>query len=158
MHHQQDWMETMNERISAIIKEKRNQGLSVRQLSDMCQLSVSTVSRTLSEKTEPTEFTVNAMEKALGITRETIEDPLPEPVTNDPAFRQYISTTENRINRMRAFYNMLLAEKDRSIAEKRKWIIFLVCVCLALIVFICAILIMDVSNLDTGWIRQRLQV
>lgn len=147
----------MNERISAIIKEKRNQGLSVRQLSDMCQLAVSTVSRTLSEKTEPTEFTVNAMERALGITKETIGDPLPEPVTNDPAFRQYISTTENRINRMRAFYNMLLAEKDRSIAEKRKWIIFLVCVCLALIVFICAILIMDVSNLDTGWIRQRLQ-
>lgn len=147
----------MSERIDAIIQEKLNQGLSVHQLSDMCQLSASTVSRTLAGKTEPTDFTLHAMEKALGITDETIGDPLPEPVTNDPAFRQYISTTENRINRMRAFYNMLLAEKDRSIAEKRRWIIFLVCVCLAIIIFVFVMMAIDVSNLDTGWIRQRLQ-
>ena len=56
----------MNDRLEAIRSEKNRQGLSDTQLADMCDLSHSTVSRAFSGKTEPSEYTLNAMETALG--------------------------------------------------------------------------------------------
>ena len=139
----------MNDRLEAIRTEKNRQGLSDTQLADMCDLSHSTVSRAFSGKTEPSEYTLSAMETALGTNQEPPDSHFEESM----ALRQYQSLMENRIARMRSFYNMLLAEKDRAIAEKRRWIIFLVILSLILVSFIILTSTMDAINPEIGWIR-----
>lgn len=139
----------MNNRLEAIRTEKLRQGLSDTQLADMCDLSHSTVSRAFSGKTEPTEYTLNAMETALG----TGSAPPEAADQEDMTLRQYQALMENRIARMRAFYNMLLAEKDRAIAEKRRWIIFLVCFSVIVILLSFALVAVDIMSPNIGWIR-----
>ena len=140
----------MNDRLEAIRSEKNRQGLSDTQLADMCDLSHSTVSRAFSGKTEPSEYTLSAMETALGTNREPPE----EATTEDITLRQYQALMENRIARMRAFYNMLLAEKDRAISEKRRWIIFLVFLTLTIVLLSFALIAIDIMSPDIGWIRE----
>ena len=142
----------MNNRLEAIRTEKLRQGLSDTQLADMCDLSHSTVSRAFSGKTEPSEYTLNAMETALG----TGSAPPESADREDMTLRQYQALMENRIARMRAFYNMLLAEKDRAIAEKRRWIIFLVCFSLMVILLSFALVAVDIMSPNIGWIRERI--
>lgn len=142
----------MNNRLEAIRTEKLRQGLSDTQLADMCDLSHSTVSRAFSGKTEPSEYTLNAMETALG----TGSAPPESADQEDMTMRQYQALMENRIARMRAFYNMLLAEKDRSIAEKRRWIIFLVCFSVMVILLSFALVAVDIMSPNIGWIRDRI--
>lgn len=137
----------MNERIKAIIRAKEAQGLTDSQLADMCRLSCSTVSRTFSEKTEPTEYTINAMEEALGITDIPNGEPIQEHIADDPILQRYLNMQEIRINRLRAHYNMLLAGKDR-------WIRNLFVLSITLVIIICLILIMDLLNPAMGWVRQ----
>ena len=140
----------MNDRLEAIRSEKNRQGLSDTQLADMCDLSHSTVSRAFSGKTDPSEYTLNAMETALGTNRE----PKGEPTTEDITLRQYQALMETRIARMRAFYNMLLAEKDRAISEKRRWIIFLVALSIAILILSFAMIAIDAMSPNIGWIRR----
>ena len=140
----------MNQRLDEIRREKNRQGLSDTQLADMCDLSHSTVSRAFSGKTDPSEYTLNAMETALGTNRE----PKGEPTTEDITIRQYQALMENRIARMRAFYNMLLAEKDRAISEKRRWIIFLVALSIAILILSFAMIAIDAMSPNIGWIRR----
>lgn len=121
----------------------------MQQLADMCDLSASTVSRTLAGKTEPTDFTINTMEGALGITDDPIGEPIMERAASDPILERYLNMQEMRIIRMRAHYNMLLAEKNR-------WIMLLFILSLILVMFICYILVLDVLHPDIGWIRQQL--
>lgn len=142
----------MNNRLEAIRTEKLRQGLSDTQLADMCDLSHSTVSRAFSGKTEPSEYTLNAMETALGTGSAHPETADPEDMT----LRQYQTLMENRIARMRAFYNMLLAEKDRAISEKRRWIIFLVCFSVMVILLSFALVAVDIMSPSIGWIRGRI--
>lgn len=142
----------MNNRLEAIRTEKLRQGLSDTQLADMCDLSHSTVSRAFSGKTEPSEYTLNAMETALGKGSASPESADPEDMT----LRQYQALMENRIARMRAFYNMLLAEKDRAISEKRRWIIFLVCFSVMVILLSFALVAVDIMSPNIGWIRGRI--
>ena len=142
----------MNDRLEAIRSEKKRQGLSDTQLADMCDLSHSTVSRAFSGKTEPSEYTLNAMETALG----TGSAPPESADQEDMTLRQYQALMENRIARMRAFYNMLLAEKDRAIAEKRRWIIFLVCFSVMVILLSFALVAIDIMSPNIGWIRDRI--
>ena len=142
----------MNNRLEAIRTEKLRQGLSDTQLADMCDLSHSTVSRAFSGKTEPSEYTLNAMETALG----TGSAPPEAAGQEDMTLRQYQALMENRIARMRAFYNMLLAEKDRAIAEKRRWIIFLVCFSVIVILLSFALVAVDIMSPNIGWIRERI--
>lgn len=142
----------MNNRLEAIRTEKLRQGLSDTQLADMCDLSHSTVSRAFSGKTEPSEYTLNAMETALG----TGSAPPEAAGQEDMTLRQYQALMENRIARMRAFYNMLLAEKDRAIAEKRRWIIFLVCFSVMVILLSFALVAVDIMSPNIGWIRDRI--
>lgn len=142
----------MNNRLEAIRTEKLRQGLSDTQLADMCDLSHSTVSRAFSGKTEPSEYTLNAMETALG----TCSDPPEADNQEDMTLRQYQALMENRIARMRAFYNMLLAEKDRAIAEKRRWVIFLVCLSISILLLSFALIAIDVMSPNIGWIRDRI--
>lgn len=140
----------MNDRLEAIRTEKNRQGLSDTQLADMCDLSHSTVSRAFSGKTEPSEYTLNAMETALGTDHTHKEEISPDEMT----LRQYQSLMESRIARMRAFYNMLLAEKDRAIAEKRRWIIFLVAMSIAIILLSFTMIAIDALSPNIGWIRR----
>ena len=140
----------MNDRLEAIRSEKQRQGLSDTQLADMCDLSHSTVSRAFSGKTEPSEYTLNAMETALGTDHTHKEEISPDEMT----LRQYQSLMESRIARMRAFYNMLLAEKDRAIAEKRRWIIFLVAMSIAIILLSFTMIAIDALSPNIGWIRR----
>ena len=142
----------MNKRLEAIRTEKLRQGLSDTQLADMCDLSHSTVSRAFSGKTEPSEYTLNAMETALG----TGSAPPESADQEDMTLRQYQAIMENRIARMRAFYNMLLAEKDRAISEKRRWIIFLVCFSVMVILLSFALVAVDIMSPNIGWIRDRI--
>lgn len=142
----------MTERLEQIRREKNRQGLSDTQLADMCDLSHSTVSRAFSGKTEPSEYTLNAMETALGTTQTHKEEISPDEMT----LRQYQSLMESRIARMRAFYNMLLAEKDRAIAEKRRWIIFLVAMSIAIILLSFTMIAIDALSPNIGWIRRRI--
>lgn len=142
----------MNDRLEAIRTEKNRQGLSDTQLADMCDLSHSTVSRAFSGKTEPSEYTLNAMETALG----TGSAPPEAAGQEDMTLRQYQALMENRIARMRAFYNMLLAEKDRAIAEKRRWIIFLVAMSIAIILLSFTMIAIDALSPNIGWIRRRI--
>ena len=122
-------------RIARIDAERHNQGLSIQQLADMCQLSASTVSRTLSGKTEPTDYTIHAMEQSLGIADEPM-DSLPE----EQKIERYMKLQDSRIARPRAFYNRELAEKDR-------WIRFLCVLCLFLVVISLALCLMMESPL-----------
>ena len=113
-------------RIQRIDIERHTQGLSIQQLADMCQISASTVSRTLSGKTDPTEYTMHAMEESLGITDSKAEDPVAAALPDDPMVERYIHLQDIRVARLRAFYNRELAEKDR-------WIRFLLILCLLLV-------------------------
>ena len=113
-------------RIQRIDIERHAQGLTIRQLADMCQLSASTVSRTLSRKTDPTEYTMHAMEESLGISDSKAEDPAAAALPDDPVVASYIHLQDIRVARLRAFYNRELAEKDR-------WIHFLIILCLLLV-------------------------
>lgn len=112
-------------RIQRIDIERHAQGLTIQQLADMCQISASTVSRTLSRKTDPTEYTMHAMEESLGITDSKAEDPAAA-LPDDPIVESYIHLQDIRVARLRAFYNRELAEKDR-------WIHFLIILCLLLV-------------------------
>ena len=122
-------------RIARIDAERHNQGLSIQQFADMCQLSASTVSRTLAGKTEPTDYTIHAMEESLGIADSPM-DSLPEEQT----IERYMKLQDSRIARLRSFYNRELAEKDR-------WIRFLCVLCLFLIVLSLALCLMMESPL-----------
>ena len=122
-------------RIARIDAERHNQGLSIQQLADMCQLSASTVSRTLAGKTEPTDYTIHAMEESLGIADSPM-DRLPEEQT----IERYMKLQDSRIARLRAFYNRELAEKDRGIR-------FLCVLCLFLLVLSLALCLMVESPL-----------
>lgn len=139
----------LKDRIERINATRREYGLTMQQLADMCEISASTISRTLAGKTEPTDFTINAMEGALGITDNPVGDPIMERVASDPILERYLNMQEMRIVRLRAHYNMLLAEKNR-------WIMLLFVLSLILVMFICYILVLDVLHPDIGWIRQQL--
>lgn len=141
----------LKDRIDRINAVKVENGFSVQQLADMCGISASTVSRTLTGKTEPTDYTINAMESALGITDAPIGEPILERAASDPILEAYLNMQKERITRMRAHYNMLLAEKNR-------WIMMLFILSLILVIFICCILVLDVLHPDIGWIREHLGI
>lgn len=139
----------LKERIDRINATRKEHGLSIQQLADMCGISASTVSRTLTGKTEPTVYTIHALEDALGITDAPIGEPILERAASDPILERYLNMQEMRIVRLRAHYNMLLAEKNR-------WIVLLFILSLILVIFICSILVFDVLHPNIGWIRQQL--
>lgn len=138
----------LSERVTALKNEKKKQNLSIQQMADMSGLSAATVSRTLAEKTEPSIYTLSALENALGLGLDPPpgENPLEQHIGDDPLLKYYFTLQESRIERMRAHYNMLLAEKNR-------WIKFLFVISLLLVCFICFMIVYDVIHLGTGYIR-----
>lgn len=139
----------MGNRIERIMQAKQEQGLSVQQLSDMSKISASTISRTLSGKTAPTEYTLRMLEEVLGLLNQPEEDPIIARAADDPILQRYLLMLEDRISRMRAHYNMLLAEKNR-------WIILSFSLNIILVAFVCTVLTFDVLHPDIGWIRRQL--
>lgn len=137
----------LKDRIERINEIRKKHGLSIQQLADMCKISASTVSRTIAGKTEPTDYTIIAMEDALGITDKPVGDAIMERVASDPILERYLNMQEMRIIRLRAHYNMLLAEKNR-------WIRRLFLLCIGFVVIIIVILAMDMMQSDIGWMRQ----
>ena len=137
---------TSRERIDRIRQSMREQGLTNQQLADMSQISASTVSRTLAGKTEPEQHTLEAMESAIGITDKPIADPAMPKGNIDQSAQLYINLMEMRISRMRAHYNMLLA-------EKRRWIVTCVAIILILLIVLICSLIFDASHPSIGWIQ-----
>ena len=119
--------------IERIDTERRKQGLSIQQLADMCQLSASTVSRTLAGKTAPTE-------EALGIADFQPGGQQVGTLPDEQAIERYMNLQDSRVARLRAFYNRELAEKDR-------WIRFLCVLCLFLLVLSLALCLMMESPL-----------
>lgn len=138
----------LSERVTALKSEKEKQHLSIQQMADMSGLSAATVSRTLAEKTEPSVYTLDALEKALGLGIELPpgENPLEQRIGDDPLLKYYFALQESRIERMRAHYNMILTEKNR-------WIKFLFVISLLLVCFICFMIVYDVIHLETGYIQ-----
>lgn len=138
----------LSERVTALKNEKEKQHLSIQQMADMSGLSAATVSRTLAEKTEPSVYTLDALEKALGLGIELPpgENPLEQRIGDDPLLKYYFALQESRIERMRAHYNMILTEKNR-------WIKFLFVISLLLVCFICFMIVYDVIHLETGYIQ-----
>ncbi|MGN1027565.1 MAG: helix-turn-helix domain-containing protein [Faecousia sp.] len=138
----------LSDRVTALKNEKEKQHLSIQQMADMSGLSATTVSRTLAEKTEPSVYTLDALEKALGLGIELPpgENPLEQRIGDDPLLKYYFALQESRIERMRAHYNMILTEKNR-------WIKFLFVIALLLVCFICFMIVYDVIHLETGYIQ-----
>lgn len=137
----------MDARIQAIIKAKDAQKLTNQQLADMCDISESTVSRTLAKKTAPTLYTISVIEEFLGITEKPVDDPIVEKLTEeDPLIGRYLDMLEDRISRMRGHYNMLLAEKNR-------WIKLLFVLTIILAVTLVTFLVLDILHPDIGWMR-----
>lgn len=137
----------LQERIDAILEAKEEQHLSMKQLADMSQLSTATISRTLSGKTEPSLYTLSAMEEALGLSAPSPkESPITAKLEQDPLLKYYFDLQESRITRQRAHYNMLLAEKNR-------WIKILFAVAVLLVCLICIMFIYDILHPETGYTR-----
>lgn len=135
----------LQERIAAILAAKEKQHLSMNQLADMSQLSTATVSRTLSGKTEPSIHTLSAMEEALGIYAPSPEeDPIAARLEQDPLLKYYFELQESRILRLRAHYNMLLAEKNRWLKILFTILLLLVCLAFGAIIF-------DMLHPNIGW-------
>ena len=138
----------LTHRIEAIDKARIAQGLSVHQLSDMAQLSASTVYRTLQGKTTPEEYTIEAMETALGITEsQTVDSPVLGRKI-DSTIEGYILSLQIKNDRIVAHYNMLLASKGR-------WLTLSFALNIILVMFLLGVLIYDLRNHDIGWIQNQ---
>lgn len=148
----------MGSRIAKILEAKSEQGLTYEQLAGMSGISKSTISRTLSGKTEPSEYTIRKLEEALGVLNPMEEDPIMEEAKDSPLLRRYLMLLEDRINRMRAHNNMLLADKNRLLRNSVILNIIQAILNLVLVSFICYVLLWDLKNSDRGFIRGHLDM
>lgn len=147
--------------IDGIIAKKNERGISNQQLSDASGVPKPTVDRILRKDTaNPSIQTVLDLAAAVGYSFSNHPEQLPatpaEIGIKDPMVLHLIQVYENRgqsyeerIKRNTAHFNMLLQEKNR-------WLKFSMTLNIILVVFICAMLIYDATNLDVGWIREQL--
>lgn len=113
-------MQTMSNTITQMVEKARAMNLTNQQWSDQSGVSKSTVDKIVRGETlNPSFQTVMDMAAVVGITVFTPVEKLESDGVRpkDPVY-------EDRITRMRAHYNGLLAEKDRHLAEKDRAIIF----------------------------------
>lgn len=132
--------------ISGITAKKEAMGLTNQQLSDASGVPKSTVDRILRGDTpNPTLQSVLDMAVAVGYT---FGEPLEAPESRclDETSKYIIRMYDDRIARLRAHYNMLIAEKNR-------WITWLFFLSLALVLLIVGILIVDAIIPNVGWVR-----
>lgn len=144
--------------IDGIIAKKNERGMSNQQLSDASRVPKPTIDRILRKDTpNPSMQTVLDLAAAVGysFSNHPEHPPAspPEIGIRDPMVLHMINIYENRersyeerIKRNTAHFNMLLAEKNR-------WLRMSLTMNIILIVFICGILIYDVTHPNVGWFR-----
>ena len=152
---------TASDIIDGIIARKNTIGMTNQQLSDASGVPKTTIDRILRKETaSPSMQTILDLAAAVGYSFSNHPEQLPatsqEICINDPLMKHLISVYENRclgyeerIKRNTAHFNMLLAEKNR-------WIKFSLSLNIILVVFICGILLYDITHLDRGWIQEQL--
>lgn len=147
--------------VDGMIAKAKAIGFTNQQWADASGVPKSTIDRIVRKETaNPTMQTILDMAAAVGYT--FTNHPEQEPAApaeigiKDPMVQHLISVYENRgrsyeerIKRTTAHFNMLLAEKNR-------WLVFSLTLNIILVIFICLVLVLDVSHPDIGWIREQL--
>lgn len=152
---------TVTDIVDGIIQKKNAIGMTNQQLADASGVPKATIDRILRHDTpNPTMQTVLDLAAAVGYSFSNHQAPIaPIPEENkirDPMTLHMIDyyerrgvAYEERIKRITAHFNMLLAEKNR-------WIKFSLILNIILIVFLVTILIVDILHPDIGWVREQL--
>lgn len=145
--------------LDGIIERKREMNLTSQQIADASGVPKSTVDRILRKETpNPTLQTVLDLAAAVGYSFSNIREEAPAAPADvsikDPMVRHLITVYENR---GRAYEERIKADTahfNRLLAEKNRWLKFSMSVNLILVVFVCGVLIYDVTHLDRGWIQE----
>lgn len=152
---------TTSDIIDGMIAKKNAIGFTNQQWADAASVPKTTVDRIVRKETaNPSMQTILDMANAVGYTINSHPEQLPaapqELGIKDPMVQHMIHvyekreiSYEERIKRNTAHFNMLLAEKNR-------WLKFSLTLNLILVLFICCILIYDLTHLDRGWIQEQL--
>lgn len=152
---------TVSDIVEGIITKKNIIGMTNQQLSDASGVPKTTIDRILRRETaNPSMQTVLDLAAAVGYSFSN--HPEQEPASHmesgikDPLVLHMISIYENRgrayeerIKRITAHFNMLLAEKNR-------WLKLSLSLNIILVVFVCVILFYDITHLDRGWIQEQI--
>lgn len=149
---------TTEDIIAGINRTMEEYGITRQQAADGSKVPKSTLDRILRGDTpNPSMQTILDIAAAVGYTFSNHpEQPpaAPGAAIKDPMVNHMITIYENRgrayeerIKRDQAHYNQLLAEKNR-------WLRFSMSVNLILVVFLCGILLYDLTHLDRGWIQE----
>lgn len=144
----------VSEIIDGILNKKKEQDLSTQTISDASGVPKSTVDRILRKETaNPSMQNVLDIAAAVGYR---IGGEIPKPdFPRDEKFVEYIMLlNDDRVSRMKAHHNQMLAEKDRRIETQEKWIRGLVVAIILLVVFIITWLVVDVLHPTAGWIQR----
>ena len=152
---------TTPEILDGIFRKQTEIGMTNQQFSDASGVPKATIERIKrGDTTNPTMQTILDMAAAVGYSFSNHPDtiaPIPEDSKiRDPMTLHMIDyyerrgiAYEERIKRITAHFNMLLAEKNR-------WIKFSLVLNIILIVFLVSILIVDILHPDIGWVRDQL--
>lgn len=147
----EDIIDGIAERVSEI-------GMTRQQLADASGVPKSTIDRILrKDTTNPSIQTILDLAGAVGYTfNNHPEQPeaVPSAHVKDPMMAHLIAVYENRgrnyeerIKRITAHFNMLLAEKNR-------WLRLSLIINIIFAVFFAVIVLLDVLNPNIGWVRE----
>jgi len=149
---------TTSEILEGIFEKQAEIGMTNQQFSDASSVPKATIERIKRGDTaNPTIQTILDLAAAVGYTFSNIKEDAEQTAGSgikDPMVLHMINVYENRgrayeerIKRTTSHFNMLLAEKNR-------WLKFSLSLNLILVIFICGILVYDITNLDRGWIQE----
>ena len=146
---------TVTDIIDGIIQKKNEIGMTNQQLADASGVPKSTVDKIVRRETSnPTMQTILDLAAAVGYSfsnHPEMVTPVPESAIKDPMVLHMINyyerqsiAYEERLKRLSANYNMLLAEKNR-------WIQTLAIIIGLIVAGIVTILLIDLATPDVGW-------
>ena len=136
----------ISDRVKRIMAEQKAQGITISGLSEMSKIHRTTIYRIFNGSCTPDESTMKLLEAALCISDTPRVEPAMVDHMESEAIANIIAINEERITQMRCYYNRMIAEKD-------KWILRLFILCIALLAFICFLLLFDAANKEYGWLR-----
>lgn len=148
---------TTEEVIGGILARKAELNVTNAQIADASQVPKTTVDRILRGETQNPSFQ-SVLDIATAVGFEFGHRP-PEPVqTDDATLQQIIYVYEQRCqalekeSRLKTVQsNLVIAEKDRTIADKNKWLARLFDSLVILAVGVMAVLLIDVCVRGIGW-------
>lgn len=152
---------TVSDIVDGIILKKNSIGMTNQQLSDASGVPKTTIDRILRKETSnPSMQTVLDLAAAVGYSFSNhpeqhpatpqeigVKDPMVQYIVN--IYESRCIGYEERIKRVTSHFNMLLAEKNR-------WIKFSLALNIILVVFICGVLLYDLTHLDRGWFQEQM--